>query len=116
MGVVNIKDFRWMNEDTRNIVDAINHSGKATADKIESMQQSVSELARSVHELAISNNYLAKDVDSMQSDIKQINNRLSKIEPITETMKAVSNIFLRWLIPIMLIGSLGGGAAYTFLK
>ena len=116
MGIANIRDFRLMNEDTRNIVDAINHSGRATAEKIEGMQQSVSELAKSVHELAISNNYLSKDVDSIQTEIKQINTRLSKIEPTTETMKAISTIFLRWLVPIMLIGSLGGGIAYTFFK
>lgn len=116
MSVVNIQDYRYVNEDTKSIVEAINHSGRATAEKIEGMQQSVSELAKSVHELAISNNYLSKDVELMQLDIKQINVRMNKIEPVAENMKVITSISLRWLIPVMLIGSLGGGIAYTFFK
>ena len=116
MSVAHIRDYRWMNEDTRSIVDAIKHSGDATASKIDGMQKSVSELAISVHELATSNNYLSKDVEVMKIDVKGISQRLSKIEPTAQTMQIITGIFLRWMIPVMLIGSLGGGLAYTVFK
>lgn len=116
MGIALLKDLRYVNEDTRSIVEAINHSGQISADKIEGMQRSVSELAKSVHELATSNNYLSKDVENIQLDVKQINARLTKIEPAAQTMKQVTDIFLKWIIPVMLIGSFGGGLAYTFFK
>jgi methyl-accepting chemotaxis protein len=113
MGVVNIKDYRWMNEDTKSIVDAINHNGNQQSEKIEGMQKSVSELAKSVHELATSNNYLSKDVETIQIDIKEINKRLNKVEPAAENMKKISDIFLKWVIPILLFGSF---VSYTVLK
>lgn len=116
MGIALTQDLRYVNEDTRSIVEAINHSGQISADKIEGMQRSVSELAKSVHELAISNNYLSKDVETIQLDVKQINARLTKIEPAAESMKEIKSIFLRWIVPIMLIGSMGGGIVYTFFK
>ena len=116
MSVTDIGDWRWMNEDTKSIVDAIKHSGDATAQKIDGMQKSVSELAKSVYELALSNTYLSKDVEAIQIDVKDMNKRLIAIEPAANTMKAITGIFLRWAIPIMLIGSLGGGLAYTVFK
>jgi len=116
LNIAYIQDYQYVNEDTREIVDAINKSGQANADKIGGMQKSISELARSVHELATSNNYLSKDVESIQVDVKDINKRLNAIEPTANTMKTITAIFLRWMIPVMLIGSFGGGLAYTLFK
>jgi len=116
MKVAYLQDYKFVNEDTKHIVDAINKSGRVSADKIEGMQKSVSELAVSVHELATSNKYLSKDIDSVKREIKVLDSRLDKIEPAAESMREIKTIFLRWIIPIMLMGSFGGGIAYVLLK
>ena len=116
MTVLHLKDFIKVNEDTRSIVEAITKSGEVTAVKFEGMQVSISELAKSVHELATSNNFLAKDVSDIKIDVKKLDERLDKIEPAAQTMKQVTDIFLKWIIPVMLIGSFGGGLAYAFFK
>ena len=114
--VAYIQDYFPLNEDTKSIVDAINQSGKASADKIDEMQKSVSDLAKSVHELAISNRFLSEEVSSIKQEVKDLDKRVDKVEPVTDTMKAITGIFLKWMIPIMLVGSFGGGIAYTLLK
>jgi enoyl reductase-like protein len=116
MTVLYLKDFVTVNEDTKSIVEAITESGKVTATKFEGMQQSISELAKSVHELATTNNFLARDVTDIKLDIKKLDERLDKIEPAAKTMKQITDIFLGWIIPIMLVGSFGGGLVYTFFK
>ena len=116
MTVLHLKDFIKVNEDTRSIVEAITKSGEVTAVKFEGMQVSISELAKSVHELATSNNFLAKDVSDIKIDVKKLDERLDKIEPAAQTMKQITDIFLKWIIPVMLIGSFGGGLFYAFFK
>ena len=116
MTVLHLKDFIKVNEDTRSIVEAITKSGEVTAVKFEAMQISISELAKSVHELATTNNFLARDVTDIKTDIKKLDERLDKIEPAAQTMKQITDIFLKWIIPVMLIGSFGGGLAYAFFK
>jgi methyl-accepting chemotaxis protein len=116
MTVLYLKDFVTVNEDTKSIVEAITKSGEVTATKFEGMQQSISELAKSVHELATTNNFLARDVTDIKTDIKKLDERLDKIEPAAQTMKQITDIFLKWIIPVMLIGSFGGGLAYAFFK
>lgn len=116
MQVLHLKDFIKVNEDTKSIVEAITKSGEITATKFEGMQKSISELAKSVHELATTNNFLAKDVSDIKIDIKKLDDRLDKVEPTAATMKTITAIFLKWIIPLMLIGSFGGGLAYTFFK
>ena len=116
MQVLHLKDFVTVNNDTRSIVEAITKSGEVTAVKFEAMQISISELAKSVHELATTNNFLAKDVSDIKLDIKKLDDRLDKVEPTAETMKTITAIFLKWIIPIMLIGSFGGGIVYTIFK
>ena len=116
MAVIDFKDFIQVNEDTRSIVDAITKTGEVTAIKFEGMQVSISELAKSVHELATTNNFLAKDVSDIKIDIKKLDDRLDKVEPTAATMKTITAIFLKWMIPLMLIGSLGSGVIYTMVK
>jgi enoyl reductase-like protein len=116
MNVLYLKDFVTVNEDTKSIVDAITESGKVTAVKFEGMQQSISELAKSVHELATTNNFLARDVTDIKTDIKKLDDRLDKIEPAAKTMKQITDIFLKLVIPAMVLGSFGGGIFYTFFK
>jgi methyl-accepting chemotaxis protein len=116
MTVLYLKDFITVNEDTKSIVDAITESGKVTAVKFEGMQQSISELAKSVHELATTNKFLATDITDIKININKLDERLDKIEPAAQTMKQITDIFLKWIIPVMLIGSFGGGLAYTFFK
>jgi enoyl reductase-like protein len=116
MTVLYLKDFITVNEDTKSIVDAITESGKVTAVKFEGMQQSISELAKSVHELATTNNFLARDVNDIKLDIKKLDDRLDKIEPAAQTMKQIKDIFLKLIIPLMTVGSFGGGLAYAFFK
>ena len=113
MNVAYMQDYKFVNEDTKHIVDAINKSGQVSADKIEGMQKSVSELAVSVHELATSNKYLSRDIDSVKVDIKTLDERLDKIEPTAEYTKLIFNICLRWAVPVLLIGSLAG---YVLIK
>jgi hypothetical protein len=116
MTVLHLKDFIKVNEDTRSIVEAITKSGEVTAVKFEGMQVIISELAKSVHELATSNNFLAKDVSDIKIDVKKLDERLDKIEPAAQTMKQITDIFLKLIIPLMIIGSFGGGLAYAFFK
>jgi chromosome segregation ATPase len=116
MTVLYFKDFVAVNEDTKSIVDAIKESGEVTAKKFEGMQESIFELARSVHELATTNKFLARDVNDIKLDIKKLDDRLDKIEPTAKTMKQITDIFLKLLIPAMVLGSFGGGIFYTFIK
>jgi enoyl reductase-like protein len=116
MTVLYLKDFVTVNQDTKSIVEAITKSGEVTATKFEGMQQSISELAKSVHELATTNNFLARDVTDIKTDIKKLDDRLDKIEPAAKTMKQITDIFLKLVIPAMVLGSFGGGIFYTFIK
>jgi methyl-accepting chemotaxis protein len=116
MTVLYFKDFVAVNEDTKSIVDAIKESGEVTAKKFEGMQESIFELAKSVHELATTNKFLATDITEIKVNINKLNDRIGKIEPAAKTMEQIKDIFLKWVIPVMLIGSFGGGIAYAFFK
>ncbi len=114
--VANIQDYFLMNYDTQQIVDAINSTGKMSADKIEGMQQSINGLAVSVHELAMSNTQLSKEVVEVKSDVKTLDSRIDNIEPAAQTMKQITDIFLKWIIPLMLASSFGGAVFYAVSK
>jgi chromosome segregation ATPase len=116
MGVVNIRDYRWMNEDTKNIVDAIKESGEITAKKFDGMQESIFELAKSVHELATTNKFLSDDVKEIKINLNTLDKRINSIEPAAQNMKLITTIVLKSIIPLVIAGLLFVVVFYVDLK
>ena len=89
--------------------------------KVDKLSTDLGTFAQAVHELAMSTKYISKDVENLQQELTEVKKEHSGLKEIVQRhqgtvnlLNKIGDIVLKWLVPLMLVGSIVGGVLYTY--